>query len=66
MFLDAFKNLILEPLVHQKNALTETIRLENDTDREIELSREKITLDKKIRKTSHELKSMITTILENS
>ncbi len=66
MFLDAFKNLILEPLVHQKNALTETIRLENDTDREIELSREKITLDKKIRKTSDELKSMITTILENS
>ncbi len=66
MFLDAFKNLILEPLVHQKNALTEKIRLENDTDREIELSREKIILDKKIRKTSHELKSMITSILENS
>lgn len=66
MFLDAFKNLILEPLVHQKNALTEKIRLENDTDQEIELSREKIILDKKIRKTSYELKSMITSILENS
>jgi len=66
MFLDAFKNLILEPLVRQKNALTEKIRLENDTDREIELSREKIILDKKIRKTSHELKSMITSILEDS
>lgn len=66
MFLDAFKNLVLEPLVHQKNVLTEKIRIENNSDREIELSREKIILDKKIRKTSHELKSMITSILENS
>ena len=66
MFLDAFKNLILEPLVHQKHVLTEKIRLENDTAQEIELSKEKIILDKKIRKTSHELKSMITSIIENS
>ncbi len=66
MFLDAFKNLILEPLVVQKNRLTESIRVENDTDREIELLREKIILDKKIRKTSLDLKKMITSILENS
>ncbi len=66
MFLDAFKNLILEPLVGQKNRLTESIRLENDTEREIELLREKIVLDKKIQKTSRDLKKMITTILENS
>jgi DNA primase len=66
MFLDAFKNLILEPLVSQKNRLTEKIRLESDTEREIELSKEKIMLDKKIRKTSLDLKKMITTILENS
>ncbi len=66
MFLDAFKNLILEPLIFQKNRLTEDIRLENDTEREIALSREKILLDKKIRQTSQELKKMIATILENS
>jgi DNA primase len=66
MFLDAFKNLILEPLVGQKNRLTESIRVENDTDREIVLLREKIVLDKKIQKTSRDLKKMITTILESS
>ncbi len=66
MFLDAFKNLILEPLISQKNILTEKIRLESNTEREIELSKEKIILDKKIRKTSLDLKKMITTILENS
>jgi len=66
MFLDAFKNLILEPLVHQKNVLTEKIRVENDTEQEIELSKEKIVLDKKIRQTSQELKKMITVILETS
>jgi DNA primase len=66
MFLDAFKNLILEPLVCQKNSLTEKIRLESNTEQEIALSREKIILDKKIRKTSLDLKQMITTILENS
>jgi len=66
LFLDAFKNLILEPLVEQKNMLTEKIRLENNTEREIELSREKIALDKKIRTTTMELKTMIVAILENS
>ena len=66
MFLDAFKNLILEPLIHQKIVLTEQIRLENDTEKEIELLKEKILLDKKIRKTSQDLGKMITSILEKS
>ncbi len=66
MFLDAFKNLILEPLRLQKNILTEKIRVENDPELEIALSREKITLDKKIRTTTLELKKMIVAILENS
>jgi len=66
MFLDAFKNLILEPLIRQKIVLTEHIRIENDTEKEIELFKEKIVLDKKIQKTSNDLKKMIATILENS
>ena len=66
MFLDAFKNLILEPLIHQKIVLTERIRIENDTEKEIELLKEKIVLDKKIRKTSQDLGTMITSILEKS
>ncbi|MEI8032101.1 MAG: DNA primase [Chlorobiaceae bacterium] len=66
MFLDAFKNLILEPLLRQKSEVTEKIRLENEPEREIELSREKIELDRKIRKTSKELGTMITSILENA
>ena len=66
MFLDAFKNLILEPLIHQKIVLTEHIRIENDTEKEIELLKEKIVLDKKIRKTSQDLGKMITNILEKS
>jgi len=66
MFLDAFKSLILEPLIHQKIELTEHIRIENDTEKEIELLKEKIVLDKKIRKTSQDLGKMITSILEKS
>ena len=66
MFLDAFKNLVIEPLMHQKKVITEHIRIETDTDKEIELLKEKIVLDKKIRKTSLDLKAMIATILENS
>ena len=66
MFLDAFKNLILEPLIHQKIVLTERIRIENNTEKEIELLKEKIVLDKKIRKTSQDLGKMITSILEKS
>ncbi len=66
MFLDAFKNLVIEPLMRQKKMITEHIRIETDTDKEIELLKEKIVLDKKIRKTSLDLKAMIATILENS
>ncbi len=65
MFLDAFKNLILEPLIRQNEVITEKIRHESDTNREIELSREKILLDKKIRKTSRDLGTMITSILNS-
>ena len=66
MFLDAFKNLVIEPLMRQKKVITEHIRIETDTDKEIELLKEKIVLDKKIRKTSLDLKAMIATILEKS
>ena len=66
MFLDAFKNLVIEPLMRQKKLITEQIRVETDTDKEIELLKEKIVLDKKIRKTSLDLKAMIATILANS
>ena len=66
MFLDAFKNLVIEPLMRQKKLITEHIRVETDTDKEIELLKEKIVLDKKIRKTSIDLKAMIATILEKS
>jgi len=66
MFLDAFKNLVIEPLMRQKKVITEHIRIETDTDKEIELLKEKIVLDKKIRKTSLDLKAMIATILANS
>ena len=52
--------------MHQKKVITEHIRIETDTDKEIELLKEKIVLDKKIRKTSLDLKAMIATILENS
>ena len=65
MFLDAFKNLILEPLIRQNDAIKEMIRHEIDTNREIELSREKIVLDKKIRTTSRDLGTMITSILNS-
>lgn len=64
MFLDAFKNLILEPLLDEKDRLTEAIRTEVETEKEIALSREKITLDKKIRTTALELSEMISAILE--
>ncbi|TCD48718.1 DNA primase [Chlorobium sp. N1] len=65
MFLDAFKNLILEPLIDEKDRLTEAIRTEAETSREIELSKEKIALDKKIRKTALELNAMIASILDH-
>jgi DNA primase len=46
--------------------LTEHILIENDTDKEIELLKEKMVLDKKIGKTSQDLRKMITSILEKS
>lgn len=65
MFLDAFRNLILEPLVDEKDRLMEAIRTEAETEKEIALSREKIALDRKIRKTALELNAMIASILEH-
>ncbi|MBV5326286.1 DNA primase [Chlorobium phaeobacteroides] len=64
-FLDAFKSLVLEPLIRQKEILTEQIRNENDAALETELLREKITLDRKIRKTSDDLRAMIRSIIDN-
>jgi len=63
MFLDAFRNLILAPLLHEKEQVTESIRTETETEQEIELSKEKIALDRKIRKTATELNAMIASIL---
>ncbi len=63
MFLDAFKNLILEPLVREKNILMENIRLESDSNREIELMKEKKLLDERIIKTTYDLQQMIRHIL---
>ncbi len=64
MFLDAFRNLILAPLLLEKEQVTESIRTETETEREIELSKAKIALDRKIRKTATELNTMIASILD--
>jgi len=64
MFLDAFRNLILAPLLLEKEQVTESIRTETETEREIELSKAKISLDRKIRKTATELNTMIASILD--
>lgn len=65
MFLDAFKNLILEPLIFQRKMITENIRVENNTEREIEFVKEKSALDKQIRKTTQELNAMIANIIKS-
>jgi DNA primase len=64
MFLDAFKNLILDPLIRQKEMITEKIRIEEHSEKEIELLMEKIVIDKKIRKTTKDLQSMIDNIIQ--
>jgi DNA primase len=66
MFLDAFKNLILEPLVREKKALLEKIRVESDTNLEIELMKEKKVLDERIIRTTRDLQQMISHILSKS
>lgn len=66
MFLDAFKNLVLEPLLDEKNKLMEQIRVEENVEREIELSRQKIVLDKKIREENRSLQQMIKAILDST
>ncbi len=65
MFLDAFKNLILEPLLRQKEIITANILHESDTNREIALQKEHKELTTKISATSLELKLMIANIVKN-
>jgi DNA primase len=65
MFLDAFKNLILEPLIRQKEIITEKIRVEINTEQEKALLMEKIVIDRKIRKTTQDLNTMIANIVKN-
>ncbi|NTW68978.1 MAG: DNA primase [Chlorobiaceae bacterium] len=64
MFLDAFKNLILEPLIRQKEMIQEKIRVETIDNLEIALSKEKILIDRKIKKTSDDLNAMIDNIVK--
>ncbi|NTU97035.1 MAG: DNA primase [Chlorobiaceae bacterium] len=66
MFLDAFRNLILEPLVREENSIRENIRRESDTNREMELMREKKRLDERIKKTTKDLQQMIGQILSRN
>ncbi|NTV97935.1 MAG: DNA primase, partial [Chlorobiaceae bacterium] len=63
MFLDAFRNMILEPLERETRTLLEKIRTESDTVREIELMKEKKLLDERYIRTTRELKEMIGNIL---
>jgi len=63
-FLDAFRTIILEPLVRRKIHVTETLRRENDTGKALALQKEIIDLNATIRKTSSDLGIMITGILE--
>jgi DNA primase len=65
MFLDAFKNLILEPLIRQKTIITDRILHESDSDKEIALQEELIELTTKIRKTTKDLQAMIDNIVNN-
>ncbi len=64
-FLDAFRNIILEPLSHRKKTVTETLRREEDNDRALELQQEIKKLNATIRKTTADLGAMITGILES-
>lgn len=63
-FLDAFRTIILEPLVRRKKHVTESLRRENDTGKALALQKEVIDLNATIRKTSSDLGIMITGILE--
>lgn len=63
-FLDAFRTIILEPLVRRKKHVTESLRRENDTGKALALQKEIIDLNATIRKTSSDLGVMITGIVE--
>ncbi len=63
-FLDAFKNIILEPLIRRKETVTEKLRREEDNNRALELQKEIIEINATIKKTSGDLGAMIAGILE--
>jgi DNA primase len=63
-FLDAFRNIILEPLRQRKQTVTDTLRRENDNSKAVALQKEVIDLNAAIRKTSEDLGTMIDEILE--
>ncbi|MBM3162995.1 MAG: DNA primase [Chlorobi bacterium] len=64
-FFDAFKNIIIEPLVRRKDSVTAAWSIQNDNDKAIELHKEIMELGKTIKKTSAGLDAMISGILEN-
>lgn len=66
MFLDAFRNIILDPLLLRQGALTEQIRLASDETQQTALLHDKITLDATIKKAATDLKQMIAAILEKN
>lgn len=63
-FLDAFKAIILEPLVRRKTQVTEALRRENDHTEALALQKEIIDLNTTIRKTASDLGVMISGILD--
>jgi len=63
-FLDAFRNIILEPLRQRKQTVTDTLRRENDNSKAVALQKEVIDLNAAIRKTSEDLGTMIDEILK--
>ncbi len=66
MFLDAFRNIILEPLQREESSIREKIRRETDTVHEMELMQEKKVLDERIKKTASDLQQMIDHILSRN
>lgn len=64
-FLDAFRNIITEPLIRRKQKVTEALQREGDNGTVIALQREIIELNTIIKKTSRDLGAMIAGILES-
>lgn len=64
-FLDAFRNIILEPLSNRKKTVTESLRREEDNGRALALQQEIKEINATIRKTTTDLGAMIAGILES-